>query len=64
MKNLKTVIFLKFIGIIRGTPDKRISEGLFCPLFFLFLPFGKRVSAYHIPVSMATGGNNPHYYQV
>ena len=23
-----------FIGIIGGTPDKRISEGLFCPLFF------------------------------
>ena len=25
-----------FIGIIRGTPAKRISEGLFC-LFFKFL---------------------------
>ena len=64
MNNLKTVCFFLFIGIIRGTPDKRISEALFCSLFFLFLPFGKRVSAYHIPVSMVTGGNNPHYYQV
>ena len=27
-------VFGIFIGIIGGTPDKRISEGLFRPLFF------------------------------
>ena len=27
-------VCLVFIGIIGGTPDKRISEGLFRPLFF------------------------------
>ena len=26
-----------FIGIIGRIPDKRISEGLFCPLFLLLL---------------------------
>ena len=32
-------VFRVFIGIIGGTPDKRISEGLFRPLFFLCLVF-------------------------
>ena len=28
-----------FIGIIGGTPVKRISEGLFCPLCFFVVGF-------------------------
>ena len=31
--------FLVFIGIIGWTPDKRISEGLFSPVFFFYLFF-------------------------
>ena len=30
------VFICVFIGIIGGTPVKRISEGLFCPLCFFF----------------------------
>ena len=33
------ILFGVFIGIIGETPDKRISEGLFCPFFF-FVGFG------------------------
>ena len=31
--------FFGFIGIIGRTPDKRISQGLFCPLVFLWFWF-------------------------
>ena len=30
-------VFWVFIGIIGGTPVKRISEGLFCTLYFFFV---------------------------
>ena len=32
-------VFLVLIGIIGGTPDKRISEGLFSPFFFVLFGF-------------------------
>ena len=51
--------------IVLNPPQDPHCSGVYLNAYQLVkMPFGKRVSAYHIPVSMVSAGNNPHYYQV